>query len=187
MVATSRTQQMSAGSNDDVLSWNSEASITDLEYTILEDGPAIGKVVSFGKSRFQGSAKISPCPMSVITVDLATLDGLKGGEFGELPEGEKLTGFEITFPLNKRFLSRIAAFFKSCGVLGVEETDVPMSLWNDVVGHTFVCETKQREWEGKDGSIRKSNGIGRFLYGEDADAVIKELEEARRHDHGSLI
>jgi hypothetical protein len=163
----------------DSLGWDSQATITRGERALLPDGPAIGWVKRFERSRFQGSDRMAPCPMAVVTVDLATADALMGGgDFDDLDDGEKLVDLELTFPLNRRFTARIAAFFKSCEVLDHDATEVPMGLFNDIDGRPFVCETKQREWVGKDGSTHVSNGVARFLFGDEAHAVALAVAEA---------
>lgn len=115
------------------LGWEDEAQVQDNQYDVLPEGEYTYEVVNFRRERFDGSDKMSPCPVAAL----------------QLKCTNKQTGITATafcrLYLNSKVLWRISAFFKSCGLLdpnAAEGTNMPMSLFGQCVGRTGTVKVK---------------------------------------------
>lgn len=115
------------------LGWDDEAQVQDNQYDVLPEGEYAYEVVNFKRERFNGSDKMSPCPVAAL----------------QLKCTNKQTGIAATafcrLYLNSKVLWRISAFFKSCGLLepnAPEGASMPMSLFGDCVGRTGNVKVK---------------------------------------------
>lgn len=115
------------------LGWDDEAKVQDNQYEMLPEGVYTYEVVNFKRERFDGSDKMSPCPVAVLQLKCTNqATGITG------------TGFCRLF-LNTKVIWRVASFFKSCGLLdpnAAEGSNMPMSLFNNCVGCAGTVKVK---------------------------------------------
>lgn len=107
------------------LNWDDTAQVTDSQFEILPNGDYDYEVTGFKHERFDGSSKMSACPVAVLQLRCTNVNASG-------------TGFCRLF-LNSKVLWKITAFFKSCGLIPAdtaEGTPFPMSLFEQVVGCT---------------------------------------------------
>ena len=99
------------------LGWDDEAKVQDNQYEVLPEGVYTYEVVNFKREHFDGSDKMSPCPVAVL----------------QLKCTNQATGITGT------------SFFKSCSLLdpnAAEGSNMPMSLFNNCVGCTGTVKVK---------------------------------------------
>lgn len=129
------------------LGWDDEAQVQDSQYDVLPEGEYTYEVVNFKRERFNGSDKMSSCPVAAL----------------QLKCTNKQTGIAATafcrLYLNSKVLWRISAFFKSCGLLepnAPEGASMPMSLFGDCIGRTGSVKVKVSQSK-KDGKTYENN------------------------------
>ncbi len=143
--------------------WDDEAEVKeDGDFEILPAGEYAFEVVNFKRERFDGSAKMSACPVAVLQLkcQAETNDGIITGSV-----------FDRLY-LNSKALWRISNFFKCVHLIPAdapEGTAMSMSLFNKVVGQTGRCKVKVRKYK-VDGQERQSN---------DVDYIVPKAEPAQ--------
>lgn len=138
-------------------SWDDNAQVQDSQFELLPNGEYDYEVTSFKRERFDGSAKMAACPVAVI--QLRCTNAQASG-----------TGFCRLF-LNSKVIWKITAFFKSCGLLSPdtpEGTSFPMSLFEQVVGHTGKVKV----------TVTKSESNGRTYENNEFQFVVPKASAA---------
>lgn len=129
------------------LDWNDPIENDGGDWTLLEPGEYPFRVTGFERARFGGSAKLPPCNMARITLDVG--------------DAEASTTIANNLFLHSKTEGLLCQFFRSIGARKHGERLV--MDWSKVVGATGVCRVKTRNWTGKDGTTRQSNEIEKFL------------------------
>ena len=128
------------------LGWDDEGQVQDNAFELVPEGEYTYEVTNFKRERFGGSDKMSACPVAALQLKCTNAQ-----------TGVTATGFCRLF-LNSKVQWRIAAFFKSCGLIdpnAAEGASMPMSLFNQVVGCTGrvkvkVTKSKDGKYENND-------------------------------------
>lgn len=132
------------------LGWDEEINANADEYVLLEPGEYDFRVLGYTRARFPGSAKLPPCNQAKVQIQIGD------------------TFLEHNLFLHTKTEGLICAFFKS---IGARQSGERLKMdWNTIAGATGRCVVKVREWTGKDGDVRKSNDISKFLPAEEGIA-----------------
>ena len=150
------------------LGWDSEGQVQSSSFEVVPEGEYTYEVVGFKRERFDGSAKMGPCPVAALQLRCTDIE-----------TGLVATGFCRLF-LNSKVLFRISNFFKSCGLIDPNAPDgsgFPMSLFDQVVGCTGRVKVK----------VTKSTNNGREYENNDFDFVIPKPGEQASIPSGSMF
>ena len=131
------------------LGWDDEVSVVSSEYVLLDPGEYDFRVVSFERDMFDGSEKMSACPVAVI--GLSIID----------PKTGATASATSRLFCNTKVAWRITQFFKCVGLIDPDTADgsrVRLSLFDQCVGRTGRVKIKHREYSGT-----KYNDIDRFI------------------------
>ena len=130
------------------IGWDDVIKKDGPDFVLLPDGEYPFRVTKLERARFQGSAKLPPCNMAILTI---TVDG---GEKGASIVTHRLY-------LHTKTEGLLCSFFESIGQRKHGEPLRPR--WRDVTGSTGHCRLGIHEFTKKDGSAGRSNEIVRFL------------------------
>lgn len=130
------------------IGWDDVIEKDGPDFVLLPDGEYPFRVTKLERTRFQGSAKLPPCNMAILTI---TVDG---GEKGASIVTHRLY-------LHTKTEGLLCSFFESIGQRKHGEPLRPR--WGDVTGSTGHCRLGIHEFTKKDGSAGRSNEIVRFL------------------------
>ena len=130
------------------IGWDDVIEKDGPDFVLLPDGDYPFRVTKLERARFQGSAKLPPCNMAILTI---TVDG---GEKGASIVTHRLY-------LHTKTEGLLCSFFESIGQRKHGEPLRPR--WGDVTGSTGHCRLGIHEFTKKDGSAGRSNEIVRFL------------------------
>ena len=120
---------------DRALDWDEEITGSDeKEYTVLEPGEYDYEVVAFDRGRFDGSAKMRPCPIAKLELKCS--------------DGEQKSIVFVNLFLNEKSKWKLEEFFKSCGLLdpSTSSKDSYKMPWSKVMGACGRCRIKNREY-----------------------------------------
>lgn len=132
--------------------WDSPVSDNGNTRVLLPEGYYNFKVTSLEKQRFNGSAKISECPMAHITVAIKTNDG---------------TTVSIPFNLllSESVRWKVTSFFICIGLMKPGEQNKILP-WEDIEGARGRAHVTQRSYEVEKNGTRETrtvNDIDRFI------------------------
>lgn len=134
---------------DGELGWDDIIQDTGSDWTLLPEGDYPFTVEKFERGRYEGGAKMSPCNMAILTLNI------DGGEKGNTTVTHRLYLHTKTQGLN-------FAFFKAIGQAKPEDTEF-RPRWNEIVGAKGMCKLEIHEYTKKDGSPGQSNQVKKFL------------------------
>lgn len=130
----------------EALDWDSEIS-KENEFLLLPDGEYEFTVINMERQRFEGSDKMTPCPMAKITLDVRSRDG-------------NVTVMDRLM-LNRKMEWKLSSFF---GSIGQRKHGEKLHMdWAKVVGSEGHAKIGTREYNGK-----KYNEVRSYIYSEDA-------------------
>lgn len=139
---------MNDNSIDRALDWN-DTITKEAEFELLPEGEYNFTVESFERGRFDGSEKMSPCPMANLTLlvsDPAT--GKTGRVFDSLY-------------LNSKAEWRLSQFFTA---IGQKKKGEPLVMnWNQVPGSSGRLKLTVNKYTDKNGNARENNRVGNYL------------------------
>jgi len=129
------------------LGWDDQIENDGSDFVLLDAGEYPFRVTKFERKRFAGSVKLPPCNQAVLTI--------------EVGDESMYTTLHHSLFLHTKTEGLLCGFFRALGARKHGERIV--MDWNGVVGGEGRCKLDVREWTGKDGEIRKSNDITKFL------------------------
>lgn len=128
------------------LGWDDEIS-RESDFTIIPEGDYDFTVTGFERGRHDGSEKLPPCNMAIVSLSIA------------LPDGSATTLRHRLF-LHSRCEGLLSAFFTG---IGLKRKGEPLRMnWNAVPGAHGRCKITVRNWKGKNGEDMQSNDIKKF-------------------------
>lgn len=128
------------------LGWDDEIS-RESDFTIIPEGDYDFTVTGFERGRHDGSEKLPPCNMAIVSLAVA------------LPDGSTMTLKHRLF-LHSRCEGLLSAFFTG---IGLKRKGEPLRMnWNAVPGAHGRCKITVRSWKGKNGEDMQSNDIKKF-------------------------
>ena len=138
--------------NDQELAWDDEVT-NDGGFVLLPEGDYPYTVKKFERARYDGSSKVQPCRMALLTI------AVDGGGKGTATITHRL--FMLA-----RFQWKIAEFFVSAGLADPDAEKFRMQ-WDKVVGASGRCHVIQHEYTKQSGpnagKTGTSNEIAQFL------------------------
>lgn len=132
----------------EALDWDDGELSDEGGFTLVPEGTYPFIVTKLEKGRFEGSAKMAPCPRAVVTIDVVTDTGI-------YPVIDRLM-------LNTKQAWRIAKFFEGLGYAKNPETGKVPVRWNEVEGKQGWAEIGVREYEAN-GKVYQTNEVRRYL------------------------
>lgn len=135
------------------LGWEDEILLEN-EFEPLPEGDYAFKVIAFKRARYEPKpgAKLPPCNMAELEIEIAGADGAKRTVFHNLYLHTKTEGL-------------LSNFFIS---IGQKKHGEPLRMnWNAVIGATGRCKVVINEWTNNKGETRRNNQISRFYDPED--------------------
>ncbi len=128
------------------LGWDDEIS-RESDFTIIPEGDYNFTVTGFERGRYDGSEKLPPCNMAIVTLAVT------------LPDGSTANLRHRLF-LHTRCEGLLSAFFTG---IGLKRKGEPLRMnWNAVPGAHGRCKITVRNWKGKNGEDMQSNDIKKF-------------------------
>ena len=128
------------------LGWDDEIS-RESDFTIIPEGDYDFTVTGFERGRHDGSEKLPPCNMAIVTLAVT------------LPDGSTANLRHRLF-LHSRCEGLLSAFFTG---IGLKRKGEPLRMnWNAVPGAHGRCKITVRNWKGKNGEDMQSNDIKKF-------------------------
>lgn len=128
------------------LGWDDEIS-RESDFTIIPEGDYDFTVTGFERGRHDGSEKLPPCNMAIVTLAVT------------LPDGSTANLRHRLF-LHSRCEGLLSAFFTG---IGLKRKGEPLRMnWNAVPGAHGRCKITVRSWKGKNGEDMQSNDIKKF-------------------------
>lgn len=141
---------------DHEFSWDDEIKNDNAEWVLLPEGEYPFTVTKFERNRFNGSAKLPPCNMAVLTISV------NGGAAGNTTVTHRLY-------LHSKTEGLLCAFFESIGQRKRGEPLRPR--WNELIGARGRCKVGIYRYTKSDGTESQSNEIKRFLPPEEPKAA----------------
>lgn len=125
------------------MEWDAVLEDDGPEFEVLPAGEYKFTVLDMERGRFDGSAKLKPCPMAILTIRLESPDG-------------KSTAVKHRLYLESSVQGLLSSFFRS---IGQKKHGEKLTMnWNMVKGATGRCQVGIREYNGN-----TYNEIKRFL------------------------
>lgn len=135
--------------NDIAMGWDDTIE-NDSNFVLLPEGDYDFEITGFERKRFDGSKKMSACPMAALSVKLSSKTN---------PELGTSTINHNLF-LNRKCEGLLCAFFTA---IGDRKHGEPLRMnWTAVKGKKGRCKVGVREWTANDGSKKQSNEIKKF-------------------------
>ena len=128
------------------LGWN-DAIEHESSFILLPAGEYDFTVKKFERARHPGSEKLPPCNKAVLTLTV------------HAPQGE--VDLTHNLFLHTKCEGILCDFFTCIGQRGRGEK-LNMD-WNRVIGAGGRCKVDVRDWTARDGSVKQSNEIKRFI------------------------
>lgn len=135
--------------NDIAMGWD-DVIENDSGYVILPDGDYDFMIVDFERKRYEGSDKMSACPMASLSVKL----------YDKVHPEKGSTTITHNLFLNRKCERLLCAFFTAIGDRKHGE-QLKMN-WNAVKGKVGRCKVAIRTYMKKDGSQGEANEIKKF-------------------------
>ena len=130
------------------LDWDTDEMEDSGGFTLLDEGVYPFEVLRIDKERFEGSAKIAPCPRAAVVLNVLSPTGWV-----------QLTDRML---LSTKTQWRIARFFEGLGYEKDPATNRVPIRWNEAVGKQGFVRVKVREYE-YNGETRRTNDVESYL------------------------
>ncbi len=130
------------------LAWDATIENDGNAFQVLPDGEYPFRVVGMERGRFEGSAKLPPCNMAKVTIEVGDAEG---------PTVEvihRLYLHSVTEGL-------LCQFFRCIGARKSGQK-LPMD-WAGIVDKTGRCTVTTRDWTNREGKVLQFNQVDRFL------------------------
>lgn len=138
---------MSEYNNNDVAMGWEDTIENDSEFIILPEGTYDFEILGFERKRFEGSAKMSPCPKAELSVKLTSNQGS--------------TTVKENLLLNRKMEWKLCQFFTA---IGLRKHGEPLRMnWNQVTGRKGKCKVIVNKYINDKGEEKENNRIDRFL------------------------
>ena len=133
--------------NNGVIDWDGVIEDDGNGFVLLDEGDYEFTVSGLERGQHNGSAKIPPCGKAILTLQVATPQGV-----AEIKEN---------LLLHKSMEWKLSSFFRSIGQKKHGERLV--MNWDQVLGSGGRAHIVQREYVGNDGLTKKANNVKYFI------------------------
>lgn len=138
------------------LGWDDEISQESEDFKLFEPGEYEFEVIAFERARWQGSDKIPPCNMAIVSLKFTDDTG-------------SATVIKERLKMYSSVEWLLSAFFTA---IGQKKKGEPLKMnWGAVIGARGRARLNVREYTTNDGQERKINNVERFLEPEPAKAA----------------
>ncbi len=139
------------------LAWDDEIE-KESEFVLLPPGDYEFEITSLERERFDGSDKMSACPMAVLNLAIASKEGR--------------ANVQTRLFLHTKAEWKISEFFTS---IGLKKKGEKLKMqWNKVVGAKGRCKIGQRKYTTNNGEERVSNEVKKFYPAEEKKPNLPE-------------
>lgn len=142
------------------LKWDDAIEHDGSDFILLDPGEYKFTVTGFERARHGGSAKLPPCNKAVLSVRIDDGEG-------------NIATIQHNLFLHSKTEGLLCQFFRSIGARKSGERLV--MDWSKVVGSRGLCKVGVRDWTAKNGTIKQSNEIERFL-NPPGDGIIDDTD-----------
>ncbi len=126
------------------LGWEEEIENDGNDFVLLDEGVYPFKVTKFERGRSKGSDKLPPCNMAILTIRV-----------------NDETTITENLILHSKLEWKLCQFFAS---IGLRKHGEKMRMnWSKVPGATGRCKIIVEDFTGRDGNVRQTNRIDKFL------------------------
>lgn len=142
------------------LGWEEEIENDGNDFVLLNEGDYDFVVTKFERGRSKGSDKLPPCNMAILTIRV----------------NDQTTIIENLL-LNKKTEWKLCQFFTS---IGLRKHGEKMRMnWSKVLGATGRCKIIVEDFTGRDGNVRQTNRIDKFLEPEEQNAATSQTQQRK--------
>lgn len=147
------------------IGWDDEIE-KESSFILLPEGDYNFVVESLERGRYEGSDKLPPCNMAILTLI-----------FQDPESGEEVRLKHRLF-LHSKTEGMLSAFF--CAIGQKKHGEKCRMNWNMVVGARGKCKVSIRKWKNKDGEEIQSNDIKKFYDPEESTPVQPVYQAAQQ-------
>lgn len=140
---------MSENNNNIAMGWDDTIE-NDSEFVLLPEGDYDFEVLGFERKRFDGSAKMSACPMASVQIKLFDNNNPTLGS----------TVVSHSLFLNRKCEGLLCAFFTAIG--DRKHGEALRMNWSTIAGKQGRCKVGIRVWKNNNGDDMQSNEIKKF-------------------------
>lgn len=134
------------------LGWEEEIENDGNDFCLLDEGVYPFEVTKFERGRSKGSDKLPPCNMAILTIRV-----------------NEQTTITENLILHSKMEWKLCQFFTA---IGARKHGEKMRMnWNKVVGATGRCKIIVEDFTGRDGNVRQTNRIDKFLDPEESTSA----------------
>lgn len=131
--------------NERELGWDDEIE-KESDFVLLDEGDYDFTIVSFERSRHDGSPKLPPCPKAIIYIKIDTIQGS--------------TTIKHNLFLHTKTEGMLSAFFKG---IGQKKSGEKLKMdWSKVIGSKGRCRVVRETYTKDNGDISEYNSIKKF-------------------------
>lgn len=141
--------------------WDDQIQNDGPEFTLLPAGEYPFTVLKFERGRFDGSAKLPPCKMAILTLKI------DGGSAGETIVTHRLF-------LHSKCEGLLCSFFTAIGQR--KHGEALRMNWNAVNGATGRAKIEIHEWTKNDGTTGQANQVKSFIDPPEETAFVEVNE-----------
>ena len=135
--------------NDIAMEWDDTIE-KDSEFTLLPEGDYDFEVLKFERGRSNGSAKMSACPMAILSIKVFNKNNPKAGT----------TVITHNLCLNRKLEWKLCEFFTA---IGDRKHGEPLKMnWAAVTGKTGRCKIIVDDYVNNKGEKKTNNKIDKF-------------------------
>lgn len=167
-----QANQVTQNIQEGALTWDSEIS-QESSFELYPAGFYKFQVVALDRDQFQGSEKMSPCPVANLTLKVENEEGL-GGEIDN-----------VSLFLHTKMEWKLSEFFTSIGQKKEGEPFKPN--WNAIIGSAGYCELEVNSYVSKtNGKTYQNNRVKRWLSPKEVQLNAKKETPAQNFTPGSF-
>lgn len=142
------------------LGWEEEIENDGNDFVLIDEGDYDFVVTKFERGRSKGSDKLPPCNMAILTIRV-----------------NDETTITENLILHSKMEWKLCQFFTS---IGLRKHGEKMRMnWSKVLGATGRCRVIVEDYTGKDGKVRQTNRIDKFLEPEETAAVSDQPQQRK--------
>lgn len=142
------------------LGWEEEIENDGNDFVLIDEGDYEFVVTKFERGRSKGSDKLPPCNMAVLTIRV-----------------NDETTITENLILHSKMEWKLCQFFTS---IGLRKHGEKMRMnWGKVLGATGRCRVIVEDYTGKDGKVRQTNRIDKFLEPEETAAASDQPQQRK--------
>lgn len=145
----------------EAMDWDDEFTDDGGEFVILPDGEYMFVITGMERRRFDGSAKMAPCPQADLTLEVF------------YDNDTRSTKIHDRINVNTKMKWRITQLARALCLEKNPETNSYRVPWNNLVGRQGVVRIKVRTYTNNNGDERQTNDVDRYLAPEECSDEMR--------------